>query len=173
MITTKRTIDSDATLLELSRQAGGKPGAVLDYRLANEEVNGVYAKLDDQIGQTTTTLAALEGQRVELIRNYGVSRNGAAILSDFYMNEATLTRLQTDFDVAKGVYVGLANRYQQARIQVATRSTTSKSLSRRFRPTFCGRSGYFWWRSCSWDGATRHSELSRRADIVRPPHVAT
>jgi hypothetical protein len=45
-----------------------------------------------------------------------------AKLSLLYQKEMMLSRLQTEYDIAKAVYIDVSTRYEQARLQVAGRS---------------------------------------------------
>ena len=121
--TLNRSIDKDPALLEAARAGSSAQGsAVLDLTLSDQLVNPVYKSLEQQIADGSTMLAALEQERDELVQKGGVGGSTLAQLTEFYRKEIELAALQADFDLATRVYTDLATRYEQARVQVTSRS---------------------------------------------------
>jgi uncharacterized protein involved in exopolysaccharide biosynthesis len=120
--TLKRSIDTDPAAMEAMRRGGAETGSLLPLQLRNESFNPVYENLDQVISTSRTRLAGLEKQRTELIDVRGLDRDQQAKLSLLYEQEGALSRLQTEYDIAKEVYVDVSKRYEQARLQVAGRS---------------------------------------------------
>ena len=120
--TLKRSIDTDPAAMEAMRRGGSEPGSVLPLQLRSEFVNPVYESLEQVITTSRTKLAGLEKQRAELIDVRKLDRDQQAKLSQLYAQETTLSRMQTEYDIAKEVYVDVSKRYEQARLQVAGRS---------------------------------------------------
>jgi succinoglycan biosynthesis transport protein ExoP len=90
--------------------------------LRNEFVNPVYESLDQVIATGRTRLAGLEKQKSELIDVRRLDADQQAKLSLLYERETELSRLQTEYDLSRAVYLDVATRYEQARVQVAGRS---------------------------------------------------
>jgi uncharacterized protein involved in exopolysaccharide biosynthesis len=119
--TLKRSIDTDSAAMEAAR-TGTDGGTVLPLQLRNEFVNPVYESLDEVIASSRTRLAGLEKQKSELIDVRKLDRDQQAKLSLLYKQEMELSRLQTEYDLSKAVYVDVATRDEQTRLQVAGRS---------------------------------------------------
>jgi len=120
--TLKRSIDTDPAAMEAARRSTGDSASVLPLQLRNEFVNPVYESLDQVIAASRTRLAGLEMQKSELIDVRRLDAAKQSKLSLLYERETELSRLQTEYDLAKTVYVDVATRYEQARLQVAGRS---------------------------------------------------
>jgi uncharacterized protein involved in exopolysaccharide biosynthesis len=120
--TLKRSIDTDPAAMEAARRGAGDSGSVLPLQLRNEFVNPVYESLDQVIATSQTRLAGLEKQKSELVDVRRLDADQQAKLTLLYEREMELSRLQTEYDLSKEVYVDVAKRYEQARLQVAGRS---------------------------------------------------
>jgi len=120
--TVRRTIDADPALVEAARETVRDPASLLGLQLSSEYVNTVYESLDQQVAAGRTRLSGLEKQRAELVDVRKLDAMQLAQLNLLYAREAELDRLQTEFDLAKNIYIDVASRYEQARLQVAGRS---------------------------------------------------
>jgi len=120
--TIRRTIDSDPTLSEAAREKGRPGDGILGLEVKNEFLDEVYQDLDNQVASTRTWLSALEKQKVELVDVRKLDAPELKSLSQLYARETEMARLQVEYDLAKTVYVDVSNRYEQVRLQVATRS---------------------------------------------------
>jgi uncharacterized protein involved in exopolysaccharide biosynthesis len=133
-LTVTRSIDKDAALSEAVRAGGGASGTgnpngtntgigVLGLQLRDEQVDQVYSEIAKDLAKTRTELAGLESQRRALVDKYGLGGDKLKSLNSLYAKETQLARLQMDYDLVSRIYSDLATRYEQARIQVASRST--------------------------------------------------
>jgi polysaccharide biosynthesis transport protein len=120
--TIRRTIDQDPALMEAAREAGAGQRALLGLQFKSEYVNLVYEGLEQVITASRAKLAGLEKQRTELIDVQGLNATKLAQLSQLYERETELSRLTTEFELAKKVYVDTAMRFEEARLQVVIRS---------------------------------------------------
>jgi succinoglycan biosynthesis transport protein ExoP len=120
--TLMRSIDTDPAAMETARMSLGEPASVLPLQLRNEVVDPVYESLDQVIATSRTKLAGLEKEKSELIDVRRLDADQQAKLTLLYQRETELSRLQTEYDLSRGVYVDVATRYEQARLQVAARS---------------------------------------------------
>jgi len=120
--TLKRSIDTDPAAMEVARRGAGDSGSVLPLQLRNEFVNPVYENLDQVIATSQTRLAGLEKQKSELVDVRRLDADQQGKLTLLYERETELARLQTEYDLSKAVYVDVATRHEQARLQVAGRS---------------------------------------------------
>jgi uncharacterized protein involved in exopolysaccharide biosynthesis len=120
--TLKRSIDGDPTLMEASRSESAGRSSVLGLQLKNEFLDGVYQDLEATIAQTRTKLSGLEKQRAELIDVRKLDASQLAVLDTLYAREAELVKRQTEYDVSRGVYLEVATRHEQVRLQVTGRS---------------------------------------------------
>jgi uncharacterized protein involved in exopolysaccharide biosynthesis len=120
LLTTRRSIDREPALMELARERA--PGtAVLGLGITEQEVSTAHADLQKQVAQSRATLAGLESQRRFLVDQQHLDRAALPTLSKFYEAEETVSKLQADYYLAIKVYIDLATRYEEARIQVGGR----------------------------------------------------
>ncbi len=101
----------------------------------NPFANPVYEVLQQQLSASRTRLSGLEKQRAEIIRATDVGQAGANKLKELYTKEAETERLQTELALSKQVYLDVSNRYEQARIQVASRSAQLQMIDQAVPPT--------------------------------------
>lgn len=85
-------------------------------------VNPVYEILNQQIAMSRMRLADLEKQRAELVGTLKLSAPQLAQLSELYRRESQQSRLETEHDLARRMYLEVATRYEQTRLQVAGQS---------------------------------------------------
>jgi uncharacterized protein involved in exopolysaccharide biosynthesis len=85
-------------------------------------VNPVYEVLEQQLSASRTRLSALEKQRAEIMRTTDSGQAASVKLKELYTKETEIERLQTELQLSKQVFQDISNRYEQARIQVASRS---------------------------------------------------
>jgi uncharacterized protein involved in exopolysaccharide biosynthesis len=109
-------------LSEAAREKGRPGDGILGLEVKNEFLDEVYQDLDNQVASTRTWLSALEKQKVELVDVRKLDAPELKSLSQLYARETEMARLQVEYDLAKTVYVDVSNRYEQVRLQVATRS---------------------------------------------------
>jgi succinoglycan biosynthesis transport protein ExoP len=131
--TLKRSIDTDPAAMEAARR-GSSDSTVLPLQLRNEFVNPVYESLDEVIASSRTRLAGLQKQKSELIDVRKLDRDQQAKLSLLYQQEMELSRLQTEYDLSRTVYLEAATRNEQTRIQVAGRSAQLQPLDAALPP---------------------------------------
>jgi uncharacterized protein involved in exopolysaccharide biosynthesis len=127
--TLRRSIDSDPALMETARRVASG-NELLAVELKQEIVNSVHEQLESEAVESRTRLAGLEATRDRLTN---VNRAGAPDLQrlkDLYEREATLARLQTDFEIARTAYIGASGRLLDAELLVATRSPQLQILDR-------------------------------------------
>jgi uncharacterized protein involved in exopolysaccharide biosynthesis len=121
-----RSIDTDPAMMEAARSAQGaatSPPSVMGLQVRNETVDEVYVSVDDLLARGRTEVADLEKQRAQLAGSGGtLNATSLPKLTELYKRETEIARLETDYDLAKTVYMDVANRYQSARLQVAARS---------------------------------------------------
>ncbi len=132
--TLTRSIDMDPAAMEAARRGGVGSGSVLPLQLRNESVDPVYEDLDKVAAESRTKLAGLEKQWAELVDVRKLDRDQQARLSLMYTEEAALSRLQTEYDISKEVYVDVSKRYEQARLQVAGRSAQLELMDAALAP---------------------------------------
>lgn len=120
--TLRRSIDGDPALMEASRADAAGRGGVLGLELKNEFLDSVYQDLETTIEQTRTRLSGLEKQKSELVDVRKLGSSQLAVLNELYTREADLAARQTEYDVSRSIYLEVATRHEQVRLQVAGRS---------------------------------------------------
>lgn len=131
----KRTIESDPGLTEAAREATGGQRSLLGLATKNEFLNGVYEGLDQQVVSSRTRLSGLEKQKAELIDVRKLDASQLSFLNTLYARESELARHQTEFDLARAIYVDVSTRYEQARLLVAGRSAQLQVVDDALPPT--------------------------------------
>ena len=131
--TVRRSIDTDPALMEAAKELG-KDQSVLPLQMRNELLNPVYQSLDQIVATSRTRLSGLEKQRAELVGVLKLNAPQLAQLTQLYAKEIEQSRLETEYDLAKKVYVDVATRYEQARLQVASRTAQLQLLDRALPP---------------------------------------
>lgn len=131
--TIKRSIDGDPALMEAAREGakapeGGKGSGVLGLEVTNEYLDRVYDDIDQDIARSRTELSGLEKTKAELLNTWKVGAAQLEKLNRLYSEEAGLERLETEYDLAKKVYLDVATRYEQVRLQVVGRSAQLQLL---------------------------------------------
>lgn len=113
------------TRLDATRSTRGaddaEPDGVPD--LSGEFINPVYELLEYQVANGRTRISALERQRDELAKRLKVDRGYVQRLSDLYRSEIEIATLEDQYELATEIYNELVKRYENARIQVASRSS--------------------------------------------------
>jgi capsular polysaccharide biosynthesis protein len=102
--------------------------------LRSEFINPVYEALDYQVAMSRTRLASLQEQEQQLraVVHAGTARNPT--LSTLYSRQVELVRLETEHELAKENYSDLSMKYEQARIQVASRTSQLEIIDPAMRP---------------------------------------
>ncbi len=132
--TVKRTIDGAPLLMEAARQEGAAPGNLLGLELRSESISPVWDKLDEQVANSRATIAALERQRSELTGARKLAGERLSQLTLLYEREAELSRLELERQLARTVYTETATRYENARLQVASRSAQLQVIDKAVPP---------------------------------------
>jgi uncharacterized protein involved in exopolysaccharide biosynthesis len=91
-------------------------------------IDPVYEILEYRVATGRARVADLERRRRLLSEQYGLTAPTLKQLTELYAREIAQARLQADYDLSSQVYADLFTRYEQARIQVASRSTELKVL---------------------------------------------
>jgi uncharacterized protein involved in exopolysaccharide biosynthesis len=124
----RRSIETDPAMMEAARAVQGSgtgpaPASVLGLQLRSEIVDEVFVSVDDLLATGRTEVADLEKQRAQLAgRGGALNVTRLPQLTELYKRETEVARLETEHELAKRVYMDVANRYQGARLQVAARS---------------------------------------------------
>jgi len=134
-LTLERRIDQNPTLLEAARaQAGNDPSNLLGLGVKTEEFNTTYLELDAAIATSTARIAQLERQAKEILDASAAMRQ-AHTFEDLYSKESELAFLDADRALSRKVYEETALRYEQARLNVESRSAQMQVVDPA-RPSF-------------------------------------
>lgn len=115
-----KSIESEPALMEAARQKGQKD--VLGLELRTESPNQVFESLDQEVATARANVAALERQRAQLAGAGTAGSNKQGQLTALYQQENALDRLKLDFELAKSAYGEAAAKFENATLQVASRS---------------------------------------------------
>jgi len=120
-VTVRRSFDADPAMTESLRLQAGS-NSVMGITLNDEYVNPVYEGLQRELGQSRTRLAELEHRRGELVGRQKIGGAELTRLVELYGRESMLSRLQSDYDLAKRVHDDTAVRFEQVRTEMASSS---------------------------------------------------
>jgi uncharacterized protein involved in exopolysaccharide biosynthesis len=98
-------------------------------------VNPVYEALEYQAAASRSRLAALETQRTELIGRRKLNSAQLAQLTALYERESEEARRELELDLTRKNYVDLSTRYDQARVQIANRTSQLQVVGNAVAPT--------------------------------------
>jgi uncharacterized protein involved in exopolysaccharide biosynthesis len=115
ILTVRKTIDSEPTLMEAAKNAREKDG-VLGLELRTEVINPVYEALEQQIANSRTRLSALQQQKAELSDKLRMGEQTVAQLTQLYQKEIELGKRELEYDLGRKVYSEVLIRYEQAPI---------------------------------------------------------
>jgi uncharacterized protein involved in exopolysaccharide biosynthesis len=115
ILTVRKTIDSEPTLMEAAKAARERDG-VLGMELRTEVINPVYEALEQQVASSRTRLSALERQRSELADKLRMADQSLAQLTQLYQKEIELGKRELEYDLGRKVYSEVLIRYEQAPI---------------------------------------------------------
>lgn len=130
-LTVRRSIDRDSATTEATRST---PSSVLGLQFSDEQVSEAHQILEEEVAKSRATLAGLEAQRRELVDVHGLSAPALSPVTRLYEREARLAALQIDYDLVAKSYADVSLRYEQARLQVASRSTQLQVIDRALVP---------------------------------------
>jgi uncharacterized protein involved in exopolysaccharide biosynthesis len=136
--TVRRSVVTDPAMTEAARNRDGadRPANVLPLEMRNEFINSVYETLEGQVAVSRTRLAGLEKQKSDLVDVRKLDAARVVQLNDLYRKEGELRQLQTEFDLARNIYLEVATKYQEARLQVASRGAQLQVLDEALVPEF-------------------------------------
>ncbi len=110
----RQSIMDDSVLREVVRAAGDNSGSLMGLSVESERLDSTYSSLEALVATSTAELAALEGERRELLRRSGLGESSVELLSEFYVKETQLDRLESEFELAKTIQAELAKRDEEA-----------------------------------------------------------
>jgi len=132
--TVRRTIDRDPALMEAGKDAGRSASGLLGLETRNEYISEVYDNIDQQIAESRAKLSGLEKRRAELVDARKLGGAQLAKLNLLYEREAELKRLETEYDLAEKIYLDVATRFEQVRLQVSGRTAQLQLLDAALTP---------------------------------------
>ncbi len=101
--------------------------AELRDALVDPYINPSYEILQQQVTAVRSRVAQLERKRAEMLK--ARSSNGQLpALADFYTRKARQNELEMQQKLAEKIYVDVATRFEQARLQIAARSAQLQVL---------------------------------------------
>ena len=118
----ERRIDQDPTMLEAARTQGGTDGkGLIGLGLKTQELNPTYLRLDSEVAMSRTRIAQLDKQRQAIFDASAAEvKNGK--LSDLYLKELELAKLDSERSLARRVYEDITLRYENARADATSGS---------------------------------------------------
>ena len=98
--------------------------------LLDPYVNPVYEGLQQELAQSRAKLSALEKERAAVAQTTSGSAAASHKIQELYSSEAEIERLEMERDMARRAYIDTSTRYEQARLQVASRSANVQVIDK-------------------------------------------
>ena len=114
---TAKIASERARLNELERDLSNRTKAN-----ASAPATSTYQNIDAAAAAARASVAALEQNRSELLASRPIDPGTSALLDKLYSVESELARRQIERDLAQGMFSDLSQRYQDANLQVISRS---------------------------------------------------
>lgn len=108
---------------------------LLGFNMEEEEANPVYFHLEEELVDTVANIAALSAQKLKL--ESSLTKNATLLKQledELARKETRLDQLTTEFDINKENYSTLSKKYNEARIQVTSRTPELKIVSPAITP---------------------------------------
>lgn len=118
LLTLNRSLDTQGTMADAARAK-----AVAPLQMHEQQLDPVYSALESEIALRTAKLSSLETKRAELVRRYGIDSAEQSKLAALYGAEIELARLEADHQIASTIYGELVKKYEDARLQVISRTS--------------------------------------------------
>jgi hypothetical protein len=133
-LTLRRSIAEDPLLVEGARAAGREGAGVLGLSTSSEVPNMVREDIERELSLDRTQLSGLERRWREAVQVRGLTGPQLAVFEKIYSREIELKRLEAEHDVTKKVYEDLSVRYEQAQVEMASRSAQLQVVDRAIAP---------------------------------------
>ena len=101
--------------------------------LVDPYINPSYEILQQQVTAARSRVAQLEHKRAEMLKPRS-SDGHLPALADFYTRKARQTELEMQQELAERIYLDVATRFEQARLQIASRSAQLQVLDAALPP---------------------------------------
>jgi uncharacterized protein involved in exopolysaccharide biosynthesis len=97
--------------------------------------NPVYTVLEYQVTTARNRIAQLERERDALVRLLNLSGSDMVQLRQLYTKRMELARLETEYELAQRIYIEVAARGEQTRIDAAGRATGLQMIEKAGKPS--------------------------------------
>jgi uncharacterized protein involved in exopolysaccharide biosynthesis len=131
--TVSRSIDRDPALTEAARAASGG-GSVIGITLQEQLVNEVYTGLDTIVAQSRARVDSLEKRLGQAGRELQGLAGSNGKLARLYQYERQAADLSIELQVAQKAYELAGTQYENARLNVASRSAQLQMLAPAYPP---------------------------------------
>ena len=107
----------------------------INLTYVSEEINPIYYDLAQQLISTNISISSLQAEEKQLIENVNDFNLKLEVLrKELAKEKLTQSRLEREYDTAKGVYDVLSQKSEEVKIAVATESGTVKIASLAYEP---------------------------------------
>jgi polysaccharide biosynthesis transport protein len=126
---TDTSVATPAPVRPRRQEPDAEPPARPELRdaLIDPYINPSYEILQQQVTAARSRVAQLERKRAEMLKSRS-SDGQLPALADFYTRKARQTELEMQQQLAEKIYVDVATRFEQARLQIAGRSAQLQLL---------------------------------------------
>ena len=109
----------------------------INLSYVSEEINPIYYNFTQQLISTEVSISSLHAEESQLIKNINNFELELDILKqELAQEKLTQSRLEREYNTAKGVYDVLSQKNEEVKIAVATESGLVKIASLAYEPRF-------------------------------------
>lgn len=134
LLVVSRSFEGEPAAAAPSNEAGAGRTSDPGTTIQTQVVNPVFDVLDEEVATARATLEGLERRRSELAKQLETKNGELPKLNSLYEREVTQAKLQMEYDLATKLYAELFTRFEQANIEVASRTTTLQVVDRAYPP---------------------------------------
>jgi uncharacterized protein involved in exopolysaccharide biosynthesis len=123
-----RSITDDAMMQEIIKETSNLPiSALLGIQVKNEQVNPLHQALEPILVEARSNLEGLKAKKAILVADLGgVEKQLADLQKELAQKEMKLENLTRTYELNKEIYKSLKQRFDEARIQVASKTQELK-----------------------------------------------
>jgi uncharacterized protein involved in exopolysaccharide biosynthesis len=123
-----RSITDDAMMQEVIKETSNLPiSALLGIQVKNEQVNPLHQALEPILVEARSNLEGLKAKKAILVADLGgVEKQLADLQKELAQKEMKLENLVRTYELNKEIYKSLKQRFDEARIQVASKTQELK-----------------------------------------------
>ena len=123
VLTLSRSLDTEGTIAGAARSTPVTP-----LQMNEQLLDPVFSAIEQEAALRKAQLSALEKKRSEFVDRYKINAAEQSRLAALYTGEITQARLEADHQLANMLYSEIVKKYEDARLQVLSRTAELQIL---------------------------------------------